>query len=181
MMRLANGMPVPRAEVNRRGIIRFITSLMMGTQARPLVARTPIIQLPPELQKTMKEASKDFEVINIDLDQVTKEMARRVEGLLLYMPVNLRINSKVMDYFPNLKVISNCGVGINHIDVAAASERGIAVGNTPDVLTDCTADLAFSLLLASARNVVEGDRIARGPETKEVILLIKSKKRLYCI
>ena len=170
-----------RVKANRRGIIRFITSLTMGTQARPLVARTPIIELPDELQKTIKEASKDFEAINIDLDQITKEMARRVEGLLLYMPVNLRINSKVMDYFPSLKVISNCGVGINHIDVAAATERGIAVGNTPDVVTDCTADLAFSLLLASARNVVEGDRIARSPETKEVILLIKSKKRLYCI
>ena len=170
-----------RAKTNRRGIIRFITSLTMGTQAGPLVARTPIIELPAELQKTIKEASKDFEVINIDLDQITKEMARRVEGLLLYTPAYLPINSKVMGYFPNLKVISNCGVGINHIDIAAATERGIAVGNTPDVVTDCTADLGFSLLLASARNVVEGDRIARGPETKEVILLIKSKKRLYCI
>ena len=177
---MASRFPTP-VKTNRRGIIRFITSLTMGTQARPLVARTPIIELPPELQKTIKEASKDFEVINIDLDQITKEMARRVEGLLLYTPAYLPIDSKVMGYFPNLKVISNCGVGINHIDVAAATERGIAVGNTPDVVTDCTADLAFSLLLASARNVVEGDRIARSPETKEVILLIKSKKRLYCI
>jgi len=52
-----------------------------------------------------------------------------------------------MDLFPNLKVISNYRVGVDHTDLAAAIKRGIAVGNTPGVLTDCTADMAFALLI----------------------------------
>ncbi len=62
---------------------------------------------------------------------------------------------------PNLKLIANYGVGFNNIDVKAAQEKGIYVTNTPDVLTDATADLAFTLLLASARRVIEGDNIVR--------------------
>jgi glyoxylate reductase len=65
--------------------------------------------------------------------------------------------------FPNLKVVSNFGVGVDHIDLAAAKARGIPVGNTPGILDGATADLAFALLLAAGRRVVEGDRYARGP------------------
>ena len=61
-----------------------------------------------------------------------------------------------MDAAPKLKVISNYAVGFNNVDVGAASERGIAVGNTPGVLTDATADMAFCLLIAAARRVAEG-------------------------
>jgi lactate dehydrogenase-like 2-hydroxyacid dehydrogenase len=57
---------------------------------------------------------------------------------------------------PGLKVISSFSVGIDNVDVAAASERGIPVGNTPGVLTDATADMAFALLLAAGRRIVEG-------------------------
>ena len=57
---------------------------------------------------------------------------------------------------PQLKVISNYAVGIDNIDIAAANERGIVVGNTPDVLTETTADLAFALMMAAARRLVEG-------------------------
>src|SRR5262249_57932827 len=62
----------------------------------------------------------------------------------------------VMDALPRLRVISNYAVGFNNIDVKAATERGISVGNTPGVLTDATADMAFCLLIAAARRVVEG-------------------------
>ncbi len=55
-----------------------------------------------------------------------------------------------------MKVISNCGVGVDHIDVSAATARRIPIGNTPGVLTEATADLAFALLMAAARRVVEG-------------------------
>ena len=103
--------------------------------------------------------------------EISNELAQKVEGLVHYSPGHYHIDANLMDSFPKLKVISNCGVGVNHIDIGAASERGIAVGNTPDVLTDCTADMAFALLLASARNVVEGDRIARSPGTEEVLAL----------
>ena len=64
---------------------------------------------------------------------------------------------------PQLKVISNFAVGYNNIDVPEATRRGIRVGNTPDVLTDATADMAFALLMSAARRVVEGqDYIRQG-------------------
>lgn len=67
-----------------------------------------------------------------------------------------RIDGPLLDLAPRLKVISNFAVGFNNIDIPAATERGIAVGNTPGVLTDATADMAFCLLIAAARRVVEG-------------------------
>jgi glyoxylate reductase len=70
----------------------------------------------------------------------------------------------VIESAPRLKIIANFGVGFNHIDVAAASEKSILVTNTPDVLTDATAELTIALMLAVARRVVEGDRRTRGGE-----------------
>jgi glyoxylate reductase len=69
-----------------------------------------------------------------------------------------RIDAALLVRAPRLKVVSNFAVGFNNIDVAACTERGIAVGNTPNVLTDATADMAFCLLIAAARRVVEGHR-----------------------
>ncbi len=66
-----------------------------------------------------------------------------------------------MDRMPNLKVISNFGVGVDHIDTEAARKRGIPVGNTPNMLDGATADMTFTLLMAAARRVVVGDRFAR--------------------
>ena len=62
---------------------------------------------------------------------------------------------------PNLKLISNYGVGFNNIDVKAANDKNIFVTNTPDVLTDATADIAWTLLFGAARKLVEGDKIVR--------------------
>ncbi|MDE0679322.1 MAG: D-glycerate dehydrogenase [Gammaproteobacteria bacterium] len=59
------------------------------------------------------------------------------------------------------RIIANYGVGFEHIDLAAARRAGIVVTNTPDVLTDCTADLALALILSTARGVVRGDRLVR--------------------
>src|SRR5262249_51904730 len=67
-----------------------------------------------------------------------------------------RFDAGLMDSLPRLRVISNYAVGFNNIDVKAATERGICIGNTPGVLTDATADMAFCLLIAAARRVVEG-------------------------
>ncbi len=66
-----------------------------------------------------------------------------------------QIDKEFIDQCPNLKVISNYAVGFNNIDVAYATEKGIKVGNTPDVLTDATADIAFSLLINVARRIKE--------------------------
>ncbi len=72
-----------------------------------------------------------------------------------------QIGAEIMAAAPGLKVIANFGVGFNHIDLAAASARKIPVTNTPGVLTDTTADLAFALLLGIARRVGEGERLVR--------------------
>src|SRR6476469_1429683 len=63
---------------------------------------------------------------------------------------------------PNLKVISSFGVGLDTLDVPAPRARGIPVGYTPDVLTDCVGDIAFGLLLAVGRRIPEADRYVRG-------------------
>ncbi|MDJ0652670.1 MAG: D-glycerate dehydrogenase [Xanthomonadales bacterium] len=71
------------------------------------------------------------------------------------------MDAEVMDAAPELKVIANVAVGFDNIDVAAATERGIVVSNTPGVLTDTTADFAFTLLMAAARRVTEAERFLR--------------------
>ncbi len=71
------------------------------------------------------------------------------------------ISSRVIDECPNLKVIAQYAVGYDNIDLDAAASRGIVVTNTPDVLTDATADFAFALLLSVARRIREADRYVR--------------------
>ncbi|HVG02228.1 MAG TPA: D-glycerate dehydrogenase [Nitrospira sp.] len=72
-----------------------------------------------------------------------------------------RIDAPMLDDVPRLKIIANYAVGYNNIDLPAAKRRGIVVTNTPDVLTESTADLAWALLLAVARRVAEGDAYVR--------------------
>ena len=78
------------------------------------------------------------------------------EGLLSLLTE--RIDGPLLDAAPRLRVVSNYAVGFNNIDVAAATERGVAVGNTPGVLTDATADMAFALLISAARRIVESEK-----------------------
>jgi glyoxylate reductase len=74
-----------------------------------------------------------------------------------------RVDGEFLDAAgPQLKVVSNYAVGFDNVDVPACTARGIAVGNTPGVLTETTADLAWALLMAAARRVAEGDRYVRG-------------------
>lgn len=72
-----------------------------------------------------------------------------------------RIDAEVMDAAPSLKVIANLAVGFDNIDLEAAEERKIVVTNTPDVLTEATADLTFALLLGAARRLCEGEHLVR--------------------
>src|SRR5215813_9405063 len=73
------------------------------------------------------------------------------------------VDGPMLDRLPALKVISNYGVGVDHIRLAEAAKRKIPVGNTPGILDGATADMGFTLLLAAARRLAEGDRYARSP------------------
>jgi glyoxylate reductase len=87
--------------------------------------------------------------------------AERIAGVYTYG--HPTVDADLLDRLPALRVISNFGVGVDHIDVRAATTRGIVVGNTPGILDGATADMAFALLLAAGRRLVEGDRHARSP------------------
>jgi glyoxylate reductase len=91
-------------------------------------------------------------------------VARVREADALLTLVTDQIDAAVLDAAPRLRAIANMAVGTDNIDVAAAAARGIPVGNTPDVLTDATADLAFALLLALARRIVPGAATVRAGE-----------------
>jgi lactate dehydrogenase-like 2-hydroxyacid dehydrogenase len=71
------------------------------------------------------------------------------------------IDAELLEAAPSLRAIANNAVGTDNIDLEAATARGIPVGNTPDVLTDSTADLTVALMLAASRRLVEGDRLVR--------------------
>jgi glyoxylate reductase len=88
-----------------------------------------------------------------------RERLAEADGLLSL--VTDPVDAGVLAAAPRLKAIANMAVGTDNVDLEAAAERGIPVGNTPDVLTDATADLAFALLLAVARRLPEGEAMVR--------------------
>ncbi len=92
-------------------------------------------------------------------DEELRRHVRDRDGILCF-PEN-RIDRKLLDAAPRLKVVSTQTVGYEHIDVPECTKRGIYVGFTPGVLTDATADLAFALLLCTARRLAEADRFIR--------------------
>ena len=116
-------------------------------------------------EKVMQLMNKTFEYdVNPEPRLATRE--ELINGVKNYGAIitmlNDNIDSEIISMAgPDLKLIANYGVGFNNIDVKAANERGIYVSNTPDVLTDATADIAFTLLFAAARRVIEGDNIVR--------------------
>jgi glyoxylate reductase len=72
-----------------------------------------------------------------------------------------RIDAALLARAPGLRVVANCAVGIDNVDLAAATAAGVCITNTPDVLTEATAELAFALLIAAARRLGEGERLVR--------------------
>ena len=86
----------------------------------------------------------------------------------IFVFLSPKVTSELIATLPNLKVVGNCSVGYDHVDVRACIARGVRVGYTPEVLNDTTADMAWALLLAAARRVVEGDQISKSPETSRM-------------
>lgn len=104
------------------------------------------------------EVSSQSQDAPMDRQQLLGQVAS-CHGLLCML--SDAVDNVVLDRAPNLKVVSNCAVGFDNIDVEAATRRGILVTNTPGVLTNATADLAMALMLSVGRRVVEGDRRVR--------------------
>ena len=107
-------------------------------------------------------ASAEVDVWPGELPPPYEELARRTaaaDGLICLLTD--RVDRALIEGAPQLRVISTMAVGYDNIDVAAATARGIPVGHTPGVLTETTADLAFALLLACARRIVEAERLLR--------------------
>lgn len=122
-----------------------------------------VSRLLPEEKLAQLQEHCQVDVWTQELPPPYEEMRARVRGVQgLFCLLTDRVDAPLMDAAgAQLKVISNCAVGYDNIDVTEATRRKIPVGNTPGVLSDTTADFAFALLMAAARRVVEGDRFVR--------------------
>lgn len=117
----------------------------------------------PEKVMQLMDSKFEYDVSPEERLATREELINGVKnyGAIVTM-LNDNIDSEIISMAgPDLKLIANYGVGFNNIDVKAANSRGIYVSNTPGVLTDATADIAFTLLFAAARRVIEGDNIVR--------------------
>lgn len=124
---------------------------VLVTREIPLVG----IELLKKHCQTVEIHTKDHALSKEEL----LEKIQRQDGLLCM--ITDPIDAEVLEAGKRLKVVSNFGAGFNNIDIQKATELGILVTNTPDVLTDATADLAWALLFAVTRRIVEGDRFVR--------------------
>lgn len=133
-------------------------------QRRPKVYVTRIL---PKQAMDKIDSYCDAEVWDGELEpprDILLEKVRNAEGLVSL--VTDRIDAELIDRAVKLKVISNYAVGVDNVDVKAATSRGIFVGNTPGVLTETTADFAFALIMSAARRVVEADKSVRAGHWK---------------
>src|ERR1700722_9589445 len=117
----------------------------------------------PVQQAAIDEVATQCEVLvhSIDEPMPAQVLAKAIREVEAIMPCGLRVGQEALENASKLRVVANIGVGYDNIDVVACTRRRILVTNTPDVLTEATADLAFALTLAAARRVVEGDRFVR--------------------
>ena len=122
-------------------------------------------RIPEEGIAKLKECCETVEINPDDRPLTYDELLEQVKGrdAILTM-LSDRIDARLLHEAKNLKVIANYAVGFDNIDIGAATSHGIVVTNTPDVLTEATADIAWALLFAVARRIVEGDRVTRNGE-----------------
>ncbi|UCE88023.1 MAG: D-glycerate dehydrogenase [Deltaproteobacteria bacterium] len=122
----------------------FVTRALPGTGLERLAARTHLEVWPAPGGPSYAELVRG---------------ARDADALLCMLTD--RVDAALLGACTRLRVVSSCSVGLDHVDLAEATRRGIPVGHTPGVLAETTADLAFALLLATARRVAEADRFVR--------------------
>jgi glyoxylate reductase len=136
--------------------------------------------LPHEALTILKNHFKKVEVskdhLHLTRKKFLKEIAGR-DGVLTLLTD--RIDEEALTAMRRAKVVANCAVGYNNIDVHGATRRGIMVTNTPGVLTDATADLTWALILSVARRIPEADRFLRAGKYKEWGLLLLLGSPVY--
>ena len=119
------------------------------------------------LKKLRSRYQVEIHTGKIPISQIKlRDKIENIEGLICF-PYD-KIGSDLIDAAKNLKVISTYSVGFDHIDTQYAKKKKIRVGYTPEVLTDATADLTFSLMLDVVRRVSEGDRIIRNGKWRQI-------------
>ena len=135
----------------------------MSNRAKVLISR----RIP---QKAIQMLAQQFEVeVNeedrpLSAEELRSRLAGR-QGLVCLL--HDKINEELLASTPGLKIACNVAVGFDNVDVAAATRHGVMITNTPEVLTDTTADFAFTLLMAAARRVAAADRFVRDGKFKE--------------
>jgi len=129
----------------------------MSKKFKVLITR----EIPPNAKEILREKC-DLEIFNKNEPisrNTLKDLIRDKDGVICLL--SEEIDKEIIDLAQNLRVISSYAVGYNNIDVEYATKKGIAVTNTPGILTDATADLAWALLLGIVRRIAEGDRMIR--------------------
>ncbi len=115
-----------------------------------------ILQLSDLTSDGNDKLNKLFDVVSL---AQLEDFRENINGLVTVGGV--KVSSELLGKLPNLKIIATRSVGFDHIDLEAAFKRNIVVTNTPDVLTDCVADLAFGSLIAISRQFVQTDNYVR--------------------
>ena len=129
-------------------------------------AKKPLVVVTRKLPEVIETRMMELFDTRLNHDDKPMTKAALVEAMadaeILVPTVTDRIDAGLLSQAgPNLKLIANFGAGVDHIDLSAARERGITVTNTPDVLTEDTADMAMALILAVPRRLAEGERLVR--------------------
>jgi hydroxypyruvate reductase len=149
-------------ELSKVSIARLSPAFICYLQKEPLMTRT-LLALGNLLPDEMTVLEQHFRIIRLwreaDPEAVLQQERMNIVAILSIAGVPVRTH--LVEALPNLEIIAQNGVGVDNIDLKFTASRGIAVTNTPDVLTDDTADTALALLLAVARRVCEGDMYVR--------------------
>ena len=114
-------------------------------------------QMHPDLQAVLES---EFHMVQPGEEERVRE---KISAIFVW--ITPAVKRELIISLPNVKVVGNCAVGYDHVDLQTCAERGVRVGYTPNVLNKTTADMAWALLLASGRKVVEGDAISKSPTT----------------
>ena len=134
--------------------------------------KQPVLVARAMFPHVLERLREHFDVDSNDADEVwpPAELSRRLAGRVgLIATGSERIDAALLDAHPQLRAVCNIAVGYNNIDVDACSARGVVVTNTPDVLTETTADFGFALMMATARRIAESERFLRSGALGQVV------------